>query len=208
MNKDCLKEWIDQAGKDFSNNTRPRLGSGERPSEIKTDNQYDGDESFTMVSLNLLSKHEYLSFAPKDAINSTLVFPQERSMFLEALYIRRSREKHLSPSAASLIQNIDKIFGAELKKIVDRETCVTNLHHGGSFFHLSTSRPPMSPCRDKNRQSFCFGESAIFGGCKIKKLDWMTEAIEQVHSLRLDGSPASNNSGTYTPPSHLKRLPF
>lgn len=218
MSTDCLKTWMDQSGNDPTTNGRARAVSdsyrpGDRPSVIQTDNNYDDDESFTMASLNLLSKHEYLSLTPRDAINSTLVFPLERSMYLEALYIRKSRACHLSPSAASLIQNVEKIFGVELKKIVDRESSATNPHHhyfhGGKFVQLNANRPPSAPCREKNRRSFCFGESAFFGGCKVKSLDWkLTEAIEQVQSLRLDGSPAAPQTGTYTPPQQLGRIPF
>lgn len=217
MNMDGLKTWMEQQpGHGSKPNCRARAVSDSfsPPSDIQTDNTYDDDESFTMVSLNLLSKHEYLSLTPRDAINSTLVFPLERSMFLEALYIRKSRVSHLSPSAASLIQNVEHIFGVELKKIVDRESCITNPHQqGGSVkFYLSSKNcPPSTPCREKNRRSFCFGESAFFGGCKVKKLDWkLTEAIEQVSSLRLDGSPAPPpSSATYTPPpAQLGRLPF
>ena len=217
MNSDkSLKTLMEQAGNDVQNNRARAVSDSYRPSDrpsvIQTDNNYDDDESFTLASLNLLSKHEYLSLTPRDAINSTLVFPKERSMFLDALYIRKTRVGHLSPSAASLVQNVEKIFGVELRKIVDRESCMTNPHHGGKFFHLNTSRQPSTPCREKNRRTFCFGESAFFGGCKVKKLDWkLTEAIEQVQSLRLDGSPAGPSSATqtYTPPSHqLGRIPF
>eukprot|EP00977_Amphora_coffeiformis_P018410 scaffold6456_cov147-Amphora_coffeaeformis.AAC.7 len=214
MNSECLKTWMDQASGESTSSSRARASStGDRPSVIQTDNNYDDDESFTLASLNLLSKHEYLSLTPRDAINSTLVVPVERSMYLEALYIRKSRACHLSPSAASLVQNVEKTFGAELKRIVDRESCVTNPHHNGinRFFHLnSNNRPPSTPCREKNRRSFCFGESAFFGGCSVKKIDWkLTEAIEQVQSLRLDGSPAApTSSGTYAPPQQLGRLPF
>ena len=215
---ECLKTWMEQtSNKNNSSGTasRPRAVSDSyRPSEppsVQTDNSYDDDESFTMASLNLLSKHEYLSLSPRDAINSTLVFPLERSMYLEALCVRKTRVCHLSPSAASLIQNVEKIFGVELKKIVERESCLTNPHHGSNkFFHLNTNRPPSTPRREKNRRSFCFGESsAFFGGCRVTKLDWkLTEAIEQVQSLRLDGSPAATSTTTYTPPPQLGRLPF
>ena len=93
--------------------------------------------------------------------------------------------KFMLPSKASMIQNVGKIFGVELKRIVDRESCITNPHHGGKFFLSSKNRPPATPCREKNRRSFCFGESPLFGGCKMTILDWnLTEAIEQVHSLR------------------------
>lgn len=210
---ECLKTWIDQA----AINPKPTTGraravsdsTSDRPS-VQTDNTYDDDESFTMASLNLLSKQEYLSLSPRDAINSTLVFPLERSMYLEALYVRKTRVGHLSPSTASLILNVEKIFGVELRRIVERESCTMIPFHGANnrFFHMSTTnRPPSTPCREKNRRSFCFGESAFFGGCK--NLDWkLTEAIEQVQSLRLDGSPAAPPSATYTPPPQLGRLPF
>lgn len=211
MNKHCLKEWINHAGQDFAAGSSSRTGSGERPSvQVQTANTYDDDESFTMVSLNLLSKHEYLSLTPNDAINSTLVFPADRSMYLEAIQQRKSHACHLSPRQASMLESVFTIFGAELKKIVERETLVANPYQGGKF-NLSTKRPG-SPSREKNRRSFCFGESALFGGCKVKKLDWkLTEAIEQVQSLRLDGapSPSSNISGgSYTPPTQLGRIPL
>lgn len=205
---------MDQSAGELATGCRARsVSAGDRPSVIQTDNNYDDDEYFTMASLNLLSKHEYLSLTPRDAINSTLVFPVERSTYLEALYIRKSRVCHLSPSAADLIQNVEKIFGVELKRIVDRESCLTNPHHHGDgrFFHSNShNRPPTTPCREKNRRSFCFGESAFLGGCSVRGIDWkLTEAIEQVQSLRLDGSPAAPTaSNTYTPPQQLGRLPF
>lgn len=207
---ECLKTWMGQNGNNNTWGTAGRGRASDRPS-VQTNNSYDDDESFTMASLNLLSKHEYLSLTPHDAINSTLVFPLERSLYLEALYVRKTRLSHLSPSAASLLQNVEKIFGVELKKIVERESCITNSNHGGfKFFHLNTNRPPSTPCREKNGRSFCFGESALFGGCRVKKLDWkLTEAIEQVSSLRLDGTPAAPAAATYTPPPpQLGRIPF
>jgi hypothetical protein len=207
MTMDRLKSWIDQSPtervyrRSVSDSYRP-------PTVIQTDNTYDDDESFTLASLNLFSKHEYLSLTPRDAINSTLVFPLERSMYLDALYIRKGRACHLSPSTKELIQSVEKVFGVELKKIVDRESCMTNPHNGAKFFHLSTSRPPSTPCREKNRKSFCFGDAAFFGGCKVAPLDWkLAEAIEQVQSLRLDGTSAPVASG-YTPPTQLGRIPI
>ena len=67
---ECLKTWMDQTAVNPETTGRARAVSdstSDRPS-VKTDNSYDDDESFTMASLNLLSKHEYLSLTPRDAI--------------------------------------------------------------------------------------------------------------------------------------------
>jgi hypothetical protein len=63
---------------------------------------------------------------------------------------------------------------------------------------------------------FFFPESGFFGGRKVKNIDWkLTEAVQQVQSLRLDGSSDHNtpkNNSAYDPPTTptagLKRLPL
>jgi hypothetical protein len=68
------------------------------------------------------------------------------------------------------------------------------------------------------RRRFFFPESGFFGGRKVKNIDWkLTEAVQQVQSLRLDGSssnsntPKNNNTtNSYDPPTPtgLGRLPL
>jgi hypothetical protein len=88
---------------------------------------------------------------------------------------------------------------------------------GGMGSGGSTAAAAAAAASGKSRRFF-FPESGFFGGRKVKNIDWkLSEAVQQVQSLRLDGSssnsntPKNNNTTTsYDPPTPtgMGRLPL
>jgi len=100
-----------------------------RPPPLRTARTYDDDDAFNAVAANLLSRHRIHdndnSAATIEAI-IRLALPrrQERASFLEGIQHRRlsARFAHLPATTKSLVADVDKAFGVQLRKIVDAET--------------------------------------------------------------------------------------
>lgn len=93
-----------------------------RPPPLRTARTYDDDDAFGAVALNLLSRRGAMDLSASEAIRSTLARRQERASFLEGLQHRRLHFARLSPGTANLVQEVDRVFGAELRRIVEAET--------------------------------------------------------------------------------------
>ena len=196
-----------------------------RPPPLRTVGTYDDDEFFNNVALNMLSRYEALNLSASEAIWSTLVSPRNRASFLEGLYTRSARTSSMSPSVRSLIQNTTDAFGRELRKIVESETpggtyakespCFENLPpttprhvargHSGAFSMPTggkkKSRSFFPDCDSK--PGTCTG--SLFRSRKVQNLDWkLTEAIQQVQALKLDGDYVYSDeqrADCYEPPT-------
>lgn len=225
---DRLRVWIES---DRHGMTKGAGGDASllRPPPLRTSDTYDDEDAFKNVSLNLLSRYEALELSPSEAIKATIITPQERLSFHEALCIRRSRALHVSPSNASLVERVDKIFGSELLKMIREETgggeirswgkrqfgcppttprAILNPTSSGSesrqdvdVFEKNTRRRRFFPDSDSKSGGF-------FRSRKVKNFDWsLAEAVSQVQSLRLDGSQdMPKGDSTYQPPSPLSRV--
>jgi hypothetical protein len=172
----------------------------DRPPPLRTVGTYDDDDFFNNVALNMLSRYEALNLSVSEAICSTLVSPKHRASFYEGLCSRLSRASHMhmSPSQRSLIQNTKKVFGRELRRIVESE-CTDNF---GTYLKQSpefnNNLPPTtmrhSEKKKKGRRFFPDSDSkagGFFRSRKVQNIDWkLAEAIQQVQSLRLDGDTA------------------
>lgn len=178
-----------------------------RPPPLRTSNTYDDDDAFYNVGRNLLSRHFALELSVSEAIRCTLIKPQERVSFYEGLQYRKLRMAHTphrSPTTMTLIEDIDRTFGAELKKMIDAENVCLKRQELCPAWSGSMVQEPK-----KQKHSRFFpdsssdpGSSSFFRSrARVQNLDWkLVEAISQVQSLRLDGSPAQP-SGHYQPPS-------
>jgi len=202
-----------------------------RPPALRTYNTFDDDEAFSNVALHLLSRREALGLSTTETIKATLISPSERESFLDGLHARKARATHLSPSTASLVESIDTTFGDELCRIVYEESKGDQTQAPSEHETDDGTHPPITPRhikssassnssgssyqhsqQKKNRRRF-FPDSdskskGFFRSSKVQNVDWkLTEAIEQVQSLRLDGSPEQGKNG-YKPPSPMARLFF
>jgi hypothetical protein len=81
-----------------------------RPPPLRTSNTYDDDDTFSNVSLNLLSRHEGLGLSAAETILATLISPKQRTSYYDGLCVRMDRFSHLPPSMASIVNSIDKKF--------------------------------------------------------------------------------------------------
>jgi hypothetical protein len=201
------------------------LGGYYRPPPLRTSNTYDDDDdAFNKIALNLLSRYETLDRSASDALHSTLLSPQDRVSFLEALLHRKNRLASLSPTTASLIQEIDRALGYELRTIVEAEhvtfhrqnhQCSTSswsrdssgeeggsdtintIHHGGANNKKRKARRFFPDTGD--------AASVFFRSRRVQNIDWkLVEMAQQVQSLQLDGNPATASSMThckYEPPN-------
>jgi hypothetical protein len=235
---DHLKVWVESHSRSRDEGaalTSSTTSNGFRPPSLRTSSTYDNDETFNKVALNLLSWHEGLNLSVQETIMAILLSPRERSSFFEGMHIRLSRSAHFSPSTASLVQTIESKFGTELKQIVEEESGEKNLHpfynrqessdslppttprHIRSNSSVDSSEPSISATGSKhtsNRRRFFSettpGPASFFRAPKVRNLDWkLTETIEQVQSLRLDGTfglQSRSGRGEYQPPSPLARL--
>jgi hypothetical protein len=197
-----------------------------RPPPLRTTNTYDDDDVFNKLSLNLLSRHGALGLSVNETLHSTLINPQDRASFMEALLNRKSRMQGLSPQTASLIHDVDRLFGHELKAIVDAENVSLKRqnYHGSTSSSSKNSSGNINSdyCNDnastsggggvankkcKSRRFFPeSGEptSVFFRSRKVQNIDWkLVEMTQQVQTLQLDGSPAPPGPATqanYEPP--------
>lgn len=198
-----------------------------RPPPLRTVGTYDDDEFFNNVALNMLSRYEALSLSASEAICSTLVSPKTRASFLEGLHTRLARASSMSPSARSLIQNTTKVFGQELRRIVESESPCSS--YGKQSPCFDRNLPPATPrhvlrgpnsvtCslpsttgadkkKKKVRRFFPDCDSKSVGGGffrtrKVQNIDWkLAEAIQQVHTLSLDGdNTREQRKACYQPP--------
>lgn len=101
------------------------------------------DDAFQQVALSLLSRHNALGITPLEAIKLTLSQPSERANFWEGLQARcgKCRNNHLSPSAISLLENLDRTFSQDLRKIVESERYSINTQRHDDI----ENGPPCSP---------------------------------------------------------------
>jgi hypothetical protein len=196
-----------------------------RPPPLRTANTYDDEDAFNNVSLNLLSRYEALDLSASETIEATIISQRERISFHEALCIRRCRSVHVSPSNASLVERVNKAFGSELLRMSREETSGETTRSWGK-----RDCPPTTPrgiqnssgseSRDdyfekKTRRTRFFPDSDSKGGGffrprRVQNIDWkLAEAVTQVQSLCLDGSPVPpkfDSSSTYRPPSPVSRV--
>jgi hypothetical protein len=181
-----------------------------RPPPLRTTSTYDDDESFNKVALNLLTRHTGYTLSVREAITSTLEKPEDRVSFLENLNNRKGPPARISPNSSSLIDKIEKTFGKELRKMVQRQNVSLKrqvcddlslgAHSGGANSSRSTEAQPK---RRKSRRFFADCDSAgLFRSRRVQNIDFrLVEAISQVQSLRLDGtSPIDSGPGGYEPP--------
>jgi hypothetical protein len=200
-----LRLWIESSlSKEEHQN---RVYANSRPPPLRTSSTYDDDEAFNNVALNLLSRYEALKLSVEEALSSTLVSPKQRASFLDGLCARRYRSSHhMSPNTASLVSGVERVFGKALKDMVENES-----HGGNTVYHLHNNphASGRSTKKKKHRRFFpeidasssssastrsSGGGGALFRKRRIQNIDWrLTEAIERVESLRLDGD---------TPPPH------
>lgn len=190
-----------------------------RPPPLRTSNTYDDEDIFNNVSLNLLSRYDALGLSAAETIQATIISQQERISFHEALCIRRSRSvHHVSPSTALLVERVDKTFGCELMRMIREENGGKEIQTWGKC-HFSADGPPTTPpagsevVEKKARRRRFFPDSDSKGGGffrsrKVKNIDWsLAEAVSQVQSLRLDGSPSTpKGAGAYQPPSPVGQV--
>jgi hypothetical protein len=202
-----------------------------RPPPLRTSNTYDDDDTFSNVSLNLLSRYESLGLSATEAIVSTLISPKQRASFYDGLFVRLDRLSHLAPTMASIVHSINKVFGDQLRLLVEQES------------HDKCSNPYQKPIAPRQQQkkisrrffpetgdSNCPKPTTAGGGTffrnkkRIQNIDWtLAQAIQRVESLRLDGdeggpsgSSSSSSStvvtggaaGTYQPPIHHPQNAF
>jgi hypothetical protein len=197
-----------------------------RPPPLRTSDTYDDEDAFKNVSLNLLSRYEALELSASETIKSTLISPQERISFHEALCIRRCRSLHVSPSNASLVERVDKTFGSDLLKIIRDESGGEESRSWGkrqfgcppttpraiqnSTSSGSESRHDVFEKKTRRRRFFPDSDSkggGFFRSRRVKNIDWnIAEAVSQVQSLRLDGSQDTPKcDSTYQPPSPVSK---
>ena len=198
-----------------------------RPPPLRTSETYDDEDAFKNVSLNLLSRYEALELSASETIKATISSPQERLSFHEALCIRKSRAMHVSPSNASLVERVDKIFGSDLLKMIREDT-------GGEEIRTWGKRqfgcPPTTPRaiqnsmssgsesrhdvvfekKTRSRRFFPDSDSksgGFFRSLRVKNIDWsLTDVVSQVKSLRLDSSQDTpKGDSTYQPPSPVSK---
>jgi hypothetical protein len=195
-----------------------------RPPPLRTSDTYDDEDAFKNVSLNLLSRYEALELSASETIRATIISPQERLSFHEALCNRKSRALHVSPSNVSLVERVDKIFGNDLLNMIREDT-------GGEDTRSLGKRqfgcPPMTPRENstssgseyrndvfekitRRRRFFPDSDSksgGFFRSRRVKNFDWsLADAVSQVQSLRLDGSQDTpKGDSTYQPPSLVSK---
>lgn len=226
---DRLRVWMEtrhQAGAgDSSIYATSSMAGCNRPPPLRTTNTYDDDDVFNKLALNLLSRYGALGLSVRETLHSTLITPQDRASFMEALLNRKGRMPSMSPQTASLIHDVDRLFGNELKSLVDAEHVTLKRQN----YHGSTSSSSRDSVRSTNRDS-CNESLSASGGvggvankkCKsrrffpesgeptsvffrsrrVQNVDWkLVEMTQQVESLQLDGTarpPATH--ATYEPP--------
>jgi hypothetical protein len=187
---------------------------GFRPPPLKTTNlSYDDDDTFGKVALNLLSRHTGYGLSVSDTIKSTLLKAEDRLSFLENLNHRTCPSANLSPNTLSLVGQVEKTFGNELRKITQQESfnlkrqvCDslprnTSINSVGTNSSLSAESQPK---RRKSRRFFADCDTVLFRNRKVQNIDFrLVEAISQVQSLCLDGtSPRAPVAlAGYEPPS-------
>lgn len=151
-----------------------RVFDGRRPPPLKTASTYDDDDNFARTANHLLEKY-HAGISPKDAIQIVLASPKQRTSFFEGINLRKDKE-HLK--LASVVDIMEKLFYGELKLICGNES-------------------QMSAKKHTTRKFFQDGE--LFRKRKIQNIDWkLTESIQQVENLRLDGSTPKHVA--YEPP--------
>lgn len=184
------------------------------PPPLRTTSTYDDDEAFNSVALNLLSRHHALDMTIEEILSSTLLKAQDRASFLEGLQHRRFRA---ATTTVSLVQEVDKVFGSELRRMVEAETTTLKRQNRDDLMTprslngtamLVSSGSGSSSCKQakpkkiKSRRFFPDCDSNIFlRSRRIQNIDWkLVEAITQVQSLRLDGAASSDENVDYEPP--------
>ena len=192
-----------------------------RPPPLRTSSTYDDDDAFNSVALNLLSRHRALDLSVAEVIKCTLVKPQDRASFFEGLQHRKCRVVNISPSTYSLLQDTDRTFGSELRRIVESESSIlkrqnvlptprNNMLSSGSSGSSSSGAAPLStrgtaPKKRKTRRFFPDCDSSVlFRSRRVQNIDWrLVDAISQVQSLKLDGAPSGTMDGvdSYEPPT-------
>ncbi|GKY96858.1 hypothetical protein MPSEU_000644900 [Mayamaea pseudoterrestris] len=187
---------------------------GFRPPPLKTTNlSYDDDETFGRVALSLLSRHTGYGLSVSDAIKTTFPKPEDRLVFLENLHHRTCPSTNLSPNTSSLVDQVEKTFGKELRKIAQQENVNLKRHvcdslpRSTSINSVGTNSSQSSksqPKRHKSRRFFADCDNVLFRSRKVQNIDFrLVEAISQVQSLCLDGTTprAAVASGGYEAPS-------
>jgi hypothetical protein len=176
------------------------------------------DDVFLNLSLNMLAKYEALNLTAKEAIESTLVSPEDRSTYYQTLSFRLARIAGAANLSSSMILRIDEEFGAELKAMF-------TAHEGNKPGQLQA---PMAPCNARNpgrltrflnplkgaqKVQRCFfpehegrTNRSMMNSKKVRNIDWhLATAVQQVVSLSLDGSqPEKRGPACYKPPSPMQ----
>ena len=197
----------------------PVIGGTYRPPPpLRTTNTYDDDDAFHSVALNLLARHQMTvgsCVSPESTIKEVLLKSQDRRSFWEALQHRKTRS--VSPTAiskpCSLLDDIERIFASDLKRLVESEK--VSLKRQECIGHSSSwsKHEPIKKKKKKCRRFFASDTSSfendgffrLGNRLKIKNIDWsLTETVSQVQSLRLDGVPNDNfitSGDSYEPPA-------
>ena len=182
---------------------------GFRPPPLRTTNlSFDDDETFGKVALSLLSRHTGYGLSISETIKSTLLMPEDRLRFYESLLHRQCPSSNLSPNTLSLVDQVERTFGSELKRITQQESVSlkrqVSFSRSASIGTASSFSTESQPKRCKNRRFFADCDNVLFRNRKVQNIDFrLVEAIAQVQSLRLDGaSPKAQGSfGGYEAPS-------
>lgn len=212
-----LKLWSEQKGhpdEGGSAKTFTSFSKYTRPSPLRTVATYDDDAFFQATTLSMLSQYEGLNLSAAEVISAVLASPRSQCSFLEGMNSRLARSSHMTSSAQELLQKANHAFGPELRKLVGNSSL------GSCERGLPPTTPRNVSCPSdasshrssnssgKKKRSFFPDCDMMSGGLfrsrKVKNLDWsIVEAIEQVQSLRLDGSTSNGDRPSapgYLPP--------
>ena len=147
-----------------------RVFNFQPPPPLKISNSnYAREETFKKVSLNLLSRFEALELSAAETIQSTLINPEDRSAFYEALRFRLALLARQEAHTASLVRQIHRVFGEELRNMCHHHHVPTNSQTlvgigeqpGKLHFQSSSSSfhqpPPITPRNDHISSTRVYG---------------------------------------------------
>lgn len=216
--------------------TKHDIGNGgslnfQPPPPLKISNSnYAHDDVFKKISLILLSRYNAIGISPMETINSTLVTLEDKLAFYEALCFRLALLPRQEVHTASLVQQVDQIFGEEFKAVCHHDQVPSNSYEiemklGSHEVTPPCQQPPFTPRNDQfsssrfseswrtrrpvRRRSFFPDAGAqktsyMMMPTKIRNIDWqLASAVQQVVSLTLDGSSPTQKGdfACYDPPT-------
>lgn len=192
------------------------------PPQLKLVNDnYINEDAFLNVSLNLLARYQALNLTSAEAIEATLITPEERISFYKALCFRMAQESQVgSYSTSSTIQSIHQEFGEDLQRMCKQHLssleppCLEGFQapmaprniHGSVGFHRFLN--PRKLMQTKRRSFFPESDSRNSRqtmNAKVRNIDWqLASAVQEVSSLRLDDpSSEKRDFSCYEPPSPM-----